>query len=174
MAIGLMLIGGGVLLVTAAVTGRHPWAPVVTAFGGEEPAPPGGSPVDTAAATGADLTATAPGGGKNGTAAIVKAARGRSRLTAAQVAAFAKAAGFTSHQIPIMVAIAFRESRFEPGAVNSNGGATGLWQIYPGGEQYKDPLVNARAARAKFVASKAAGYSGYRPWASSQPIGSPF
>lgn len=174
MAIGLMLIGGGVLLVSAAITGRHPWAPVVTAFGGDEPVPPGGSSASTASDTSPAVPTTGRGGGQGRTGALVKAARGRSRLSAAEVAAFARAAGFTPAQVPIMVAIAFRESRFEPGAVNPNGGATGLWQIFPGGERYKDPMTNARAARAKFVASKAAGYSGFRPWASSRPAGSPF
>ena len=49
-------------------------------------------------------------------------------LSAAQVAAYARGAGFPESVISTMVAIAYRESRFNPGAVNSSSGACGLWQ----------------------------------------------
>jgi hypothetical protein len=55
-------------------------------------------------------------------------------------------------------AIALAESGGDPGIVNSIG-ATGLWQIHPGGSQYLDPMANARAAVAKY---RAAG--GFSPW----------
>ncbi len=49
----------------------------------------------------------------------------------------------------LMAAIAMAESRGDPGAVNPKSGATGLWQIHPGGARYRDPLANARAAVGK-------------------------
>lgn len=79
-------------------------------------------------------------------------------LSAAQVASYATAAGFPSSVVPTMVAIAYRESRFDPNAVNASSGATGLWQIFPGGSQYLDPAANAAAAYAKYEAS------GLSPW----------
>lgn len=54
--------------------------------------------------------------------------------------------------------------------VNPNGGATGLWQLYPGGEQYKNPRTNARAAVAKFKEAKRAGGTGFEPWKSSESV----
>lgn len=41
MTAGLVLAFLGYLLVWASVKGKHPWAPVVKAFGGTPPAPPG-------------------------------------------------------------------------------------------------------------------------------------
>lgn len=55
----------------------------------------------------------------------------------------------------------------DPNVVNSIG-ATGLFQIYPGGERYKNPDTNARAAVAKFRAAKARGGTGFEPWKSSE------
>jgi hypothetical protein len=49
----------------------------------------------------------------------------------------------------LMAAIALAESGGQAGIVNSIG-ATGLWQIHPGGSQYLNPLANARAAVGKF------------------------
>lgn len=57
--------------------------------------------------------------------------------------------------------VAKHESGLRTDVVNSIG-ATGLWQIHPGGEQYKDPHVNARTAVAKFKA--AGGRWGPNPW----------
>lgn len=45
----------------------------------------------------------------------------------------------------LMAAIALAESGGNPSIVNSIG-ATGLWQIHPGGSQYLNPLTNARTA----------------------------
>lgn len=42
MTAGLVLAFLGYLLVYAGVKGVHPWAPIVEAFGGTAPAPPGG------------------------------------------------------------------------------------------------------------------------------------
>lgn len=92
-------------------------------------------------------------------------------LSAAQVASYARAAGFPESVIPTMVAIAQRESGLCPTAVygygcNSGGtthgsNACGLWQIYTcPGPQALDPAVNAALAYAKY---KAAGYS-LSPW----------
>jgi hypothetical protein len=166
MPLGIVLIGGGALLLWGAFTGEHPWNPVVTAFGGSPLPNPGGA----GGGAGAPLAPVARDAGQ----AFGDALAGRATLTARQVADLARQVGFTGAQVPAMVAIAYRESRWQPGAVNAESGATGLWQIYPGGEALKDPLANATAARRKFLASQAAGYSGYRPWASSQPAGSPF
>ncbi len=79
-------------------------------------------------------------------------------LTASQVASYARGAGFPEGVISTMVAISYRESHWCPGAVNASSGATGLWQIYPGGPQYLDPAANAAAAYAKYAAS------GLTPW----------
>jgi hypothetical protein len=91
-------------------------------------------------------------------------------LSAGQVADLARGAGFHGVQVGIMVAIAFRESRFDAHAVNPDPGvcgppnATGLWQICPGGPAMLDPVANANAAHEKYLASQRAGFSGYRPW----------
>lgn len=163
MVLGIMAIAGGTLLLWSGFTGGHPWSPVVVAFGGEPLDPIGGAAVATSSTTQA------------AGAALGSYVAGKSgALTSRQVAALAREAGFHGAQVPAMVAIAFRESRWIPTAVNHEGGATGLWQIYPGGPQYLDPVTNAHAARSKFLASQAAGYSGYRPWASSRPSGSKF
>src|SRR5438552_7944915 len=52
-------------------------------------------------------------------------------LTAAQVASYARAAGFPSWAIPQMVAYAYRESHFNAHAINLSRGACGLYQPYP-------------------------------------------
>lgn len=80
-------------------------------------------------------------------------------LSAAQVATYARAAGFPESVISTMVAIAYRESHWCPGAVNSSSGACGLWQLYPcPGDQYLNPATNAAGAFAKYQAS------GLAPW----------
>lgn len=43
MPLGLVLIGGGVMLLWGAITGDHPWSPVVEAFGGSALPSPGGA-----------------------------------------------------------------------------------------------------------------------------------
>lgn len=73
-------------------------------------------------------------------------------LTAEEVASYARGAGFPENVIPTMVAIAFRESRFNPGAVNSSSGACGLWQMYPcPGPEALNPATNAAMAYYKFT-----------------------
>lgn len=79
-------------------------------------------------------------------------------LSAAQVASYARGAGFPEAVVPMMVRIAFRESRFDPGAVNSSSGACGLWQIYPAVPGCLNPATNAALAYAKYQAS------GLAPW----------
>lgn len=82
--------------------------------------------------------------------------------------AAARAAGFKGTDLVNMIAIAGRESRYDPTAVNigPRDHSIGLWQInqlahkgkYGSDSQLKNPLVNAKAAWALF---KAAGLS---PW----------
>ncbi len=50
------------------------------------------------------------------------------------------------------------ESGGNPNAVNKSSGATGLFQIHPGGAKYKDPATNVAAAYAKYQAR------GWKPW----------
>lgn len=56
------------------------------------------------------------------------------------------------------VAVSTEESHRDTDAVNPQSGATGLMQIHPGGEQYKDPDTNMRTAVAKWKAR------GWQPW----------
>jgi hypothetical protein len=84
-------------------------------------------------------------------------------LSASQMASYARGAGFPDYIIPTMLTIACRESRWDPNAVNASSGATGLWQLYPGGTQYLDPAANAAAAYAKWKAS------GLSPWSATAP-----
>lgn len=80
-------------------------------------------------------------------------------LSAEQVASYARGAGFPEDVIPTMVAIAFRESRFNPAAINPTSGACGLWQMYPcPGSHALDPATNAAMAFAKYQAA------GLSPW----------
>jgi len=81
-------------------------------------------------------------------------------LSSTQVANYARGAGFPENLISTMVAIAWRESRFNPGAVNSTSGACGLWQMYPcPGNHALDPATNAAMAYAKYDAA-----GGLSPW----------
>ena len=80
-------------------------------------------------------------------------------LSAEQVAGYARGAGFPEDVIPTMVAIAFRESRFNPAAINPSSGACGLWQMYPcPGSHALDPATNASMAFSKYQAA------GLSPW----------
>lgn len=79
-------------------------------------------------------------------------------LSAAQVASFAREAGFPESVIPTMVGFAYRESRFNPAAINATSGACGLWQIFPAQPGCTNPAANAAMAYAKY---RAAGLS---PW----------
>src|SRR5262245_9128077 len=94
---------------------------------------------------------------------------GGGRLTASQVAGYARGAGFPEYVVGTMVSIADRESGLCPRAVYgygcNEGGTThgsnacGLWQLYPcPGPQALDPATNARLAYQKYRAS------GLAPW----------
>lgn len=178
MLLGFMLLGGGVLLVNGGIRGVHPWQPVadVLAPGTELPEP--GSGAVAASVTGPGVRQVGPHGGAAGGSRGARGARlgdlTRSTLSPRQVNALARAVGFSRSEAAIMTAIAFRESRYQPRAYNPAGpgnGAWGLWQIAPGSAALFDPMANAQAARAKFLASQRAGYSGFRPWASTAPAG---
>lgn len=79
------------------------------------------------------------------------------KLTAAQVASYAKQAGFSGTDLVIAVAITMPESGATTTAVQNGGpiGAplvgVGLWQITPGTTADLDPLTNAQHAYAKYV-----------------------
>lgn len=86
-------------------------------------------------------------------------------LSDAEIASYARAAGFPESVIPTMVYIAAHrngtgESGGCPGAINPSSGACGLWQLYPcyGGSAWLDPATNARLAYQKYAAS------GLSPW----------
>jgi Transglycosylase SLT domain len=86
-------------------------------------------------------------------------------LTETQVGGYIRRAGFPESLVPALIAIAFRESRFDPGAVNNSSGACGLFQLYPcPGPAAFTPLGNALYAREKCLASIEAGFSCLRPW----------
>jgi hypothetical protein len=74
------------------------------------------------------------------------------------VASYARQAGFPEAVIPVMVSLAYRESHFEPGAINASSGACGLWQIYPAEPGCTDPATNATLAYEKWRAA------GLAPW----------
>jgi hypothetical protein len=80
-------------------------------------------------------------------------------LSEAEVAAYARGAGFPESIISTMVAIAWRESSFIPSAINPSSGACGLWQMYPcPGPEALDPATNAAMAYAKYEER------GLEPW----------
>lgn len=70
-------------------------------------------------------------------------------------------AGGSEEDAPMAAVITRPESGGRVAVVNSIG-ATGLWQIHPGGEQYKNAWNNAKAAVSK---RKGAGKWGPNPWA---------
>ena len=170
MLVGLVLLFGGVLLVNGAMHDQHPWNPILRAFGAA-PLPAPGSGTEAMIATTPEQGIVIPNATpihpepRSPTGAI---------LSARQVYRLARQVGFSPTEAAVMTSIAYRESRFRPSAVNAMGGATGLWQIYPGGAQYLDPVTNARAARQKFLASQASGFSGYRPWFASGGVPAPW
>jgi hypothetical protein len=69
-------------------------------------------------------------------------------------------AGGNPSQAGLMAAIALAESGGNPGIVNSIG-ATGLWQIHPGGNQYLNPLTNAKTAVAKLGSQGLSAWEAY-------------
>jgi hypothetical protein len=107
-------------------------------------------------AHGAVAHAAVAGSTRTTTRATASAASGH--YTAPELAALWIQAGGPASVADTAAAIAIAESGGDPGIVNSIG-ATGLWQIHPGGPQYLPPMANARAAVAKY---RAAG--GFTPW----------
>jgi TP901 family phage tail tape measure protein len=69
-------------------------------------------------------------------------------------------AGGAPRMANLMAAIALAESGGRSGIVNSIG-ATGLWQIHPGGSQYLDPLTNARTAVSKLATQGLGAWEAY-------------
>lgn len=69
-------------------------------------------------------------------------------------------AGGDPRRAKLMAAIALAESGGQSGIVNSIG-ATGLWQIHPGGSQYTDPLTNARTAVHKLSSQGLGAWEAY-------------
>lgn len=67
-------------------------------------------------------------------------------------------AGGPIAEAPMAVAVSTEESGRNTDAVNPQSNATGLMQIHPGGEQYKDPRTNMKAAVGKWRAR------GWQPW----------
>jgi hypothetical protein len=57
-----------------------------------------------------------------------------------------------------MVAYAYRESHFDPNAINASSGACGIWQIWPAQPGCTNPATNAALAFQKYQAS------GFAPW----------
>jgi TP901 family phage tail tape measure protein len=70
----------------------------------------------------------------------------------------------------LMAAIALAESNGRQGIVNSIG-ATGLWQIHPGGAQYLDPVANARAAGQKLATQGLKAWEAYTNGSYRQYLG---
>lgn len=70
----------------------------------------------------------------------------------------------------LMAAIALAESAGKQGIVNSIG-ATGLWQIHPGGPQYLDPVANARAAGQKLSTQGLKAWEAYTNGSYKQYLG---
>lgn len=90
-------------------------------------------------------------------------------LSDAQIAAYAKQAGWTGKDIPIAIAIALAESSGNPAVVNYLG-CTGLWQVYVKVHQPRHPLWTtewlkqpANNAQAAYTIWREAGNS-WRPW----------
>jgi tape measure domain-containing protein len=70
---------------------------------------------------------------------------GKGHYSKAQLKRLWVKAGGDPRMANLMAAIALAESGGDANIVNGIG-ATGLWQIHPGGAKYKDPLTNARTA----------------------------
>lgn len=88
-------------------------------------------------------------------------------LTDAQIAGYAKGAGFPDNQIATAVAVALAESRGRTDATNRNSNGSidrGVWQINSiHGDMPGDPFNPADNAKMAFTIWKQAGNS-WRPW----------
>lgn len=78
-------------------------------------------------------------------------------LTEAEVASLWLVVGGPSKAAAMSVAVANHESARKRRA-RSSAGATGIWQIHPGGPQYENVFNNAEAAVGKYNAN------GWQPW----------
>lgn len=90
-------------------------------------------------------------------------------LSDAQIAAYAKQAGWSGKDLPIAIAVALAESSGNPEVVNYLG-CTGLWQVYVKVHQPRHPLWTtewlkqpANNAQAAYTIWREAGNS-WRPW----------
>lgn len=109
------------------------------------------------------LFAGGPEIGATTTRCTVQSSTATGKLSAAQVASFAYAAGWRGTDLTIAVAITMPESGADTTAVQQGQPAAttgwGLWQITPGNSGLLDPAKNAAAAFAKYRASH-----GFSPW----------
>lgn len=81
-------------------------------------------------------------------------------------------AGGASAVAGLMASIAMAESSGNPGAVNPQSGATGLWQIYPPQAGSSDPLTNAQQAVQKYNNQGLGAWDASKPvWSVQQPCG---
>jgi surface antigen len=109
---------------------------------------------------GSSIAAFLPGtrpGGSFGTATSCQTTTATGKLSAAEVAALAFTAGWRGADLTIAVALTMPESGADTTAVQQNEPPSltgvGLWQLTPGTSVDLDPLTNARAAYAKYVAA---------------------
>lgn len=116
---------------------------------------------------GSSIAAFLPGTvqGPNGsTATSCHTTTATGKLSPAQVAALAFTAGFRGRDLVVAVSLTMPESGADTTAVQQGQPAAltgvGLWQLTPGTPADLDPLTNAKAAYAKYVA---AGNS-FTPW----------
>ncbi len=104
------------------------------------------------------------GAGNSGPGASCQTTTATGKLSAAEVAALAFTAGFRGQDLVTAVAITMPESGADTTAVQQNEPpaltGVGLWQLTPGTPADLDPLTNAKAAYAKYVAS---GHA-FSPW----------
>lgn len=116
---------------------------------------------------GSSIAAFLPGaieGGNFGTATSCQTTTATGKLSAPQVAALAFTAGWRGADLTIAVALTMPESGADTTAVQQNEPpaltGVGLWQLTPGTPADLDPLTNAKAAYAKYLA---AGHA-FTPW----------
>ncbi|MCA1569722.1 MAG: lytic transglycosylase domain-containing protein [Chloroflexi bacterium] len=86
-------------------------------------------------------------------------------LSAEQVYALVKSVGANQGEAVFLTAVAWPESQYNTDAVNRSSGATGLFQIHPGGPQYLDPTTNAKTALGKL---RSQGKDAWSAWPGSK------